>query len=56
MFILALIPFCNSFAFQKGVEKSDPDESEEVVFDDQIFAHPLEKANSLRNRTALISC
>jgi hypothetical protein len=39
-FILALIPFSNSFAFQEGFERSDPDESVEEVFDGSDFGSP----------------
>jgi hypothetical protein len=41
MFILALIPFSNSFAFQEGLEKSDPDESVEEVFNGSDSGSPV---------------
>ena len=41
MFILALILFSNSFAFQEGLEKSDPNESVEEVFDGSDSGSPV---------------
>jgi len=41
MFILALISFSNSFAFQERLEKSDRDESVEEVFDGSYFGSPV---------------